>query len=27
VLRAGKELDMHEQWMRQSGRVCVIENP
>ena len=27
VLRSGRELEMHEQWMRQSGRVCVIENP
>ena len=27
VLRSEKELGMNEQWMRQSGRVCVIENP
>ena len=27
VLRSEKELKEHEQWMRQSGRVCVIENP
>ena len=27
VLRSEKELNRHEQWMRQSGRVCVIENP
>ena len=26
VLRSEKELKEHEQWMRQSGRVCVIEN-
>ena len=27
VLRSEKELKEHEHWMRQSGRVCVIENP
>lgn len=27
VLRSEKELKNHEHWMRQSGRVCVIENP
>ena len=27
VLRSEKELRAHEHWMRQSGRVCVIENP
>ena len=27
VLRSEKELKEHEQWMRQSGKVCVIENP
>lgn len=27
VLRSEKELKEHEDWMRQSGRVCVIENP
>ena len=27
VLRSEKELGMNEQWMCQSGRVCVIENP
>ena len=26
VLRSEKELNKHEQWMRKSGRVCVIEN-
>ena len=26
VLRSEKELKEHEDWMRQSGRVCVIEN-
>ena len=26
VLRSEKELKAHESWMRQSGRVCVIEN-
>ena len=26
VLRSDEELNKHEQWMRQSGRVCVIEN-
>ncbi len=27
VLRSEKELRAHDHWMRQSGRVCVIENP
>ena len=27
VLRSENELKEHELWMRQSGRVCVIENP
>jgi predicted metal-dependent peptidase len=27
VLRSEKELKKHEEWMRQSGRVCVIEKP
>jgi predicted metal-dependent peptidase len=27
VLRSEKELKEHEQWMRKSGRVCVIETP
>ena len=27
VLRSEKELKEHEDWMRQSGRVCVIESP
>ena len=27
VLRSENELREHEHWMRQSGRVCVIENP
>ena len=27
VLRSEKELKAHEHWMRQSGRVCVIETP
>ena len=27
VLRSENELKEHEYWMRQSGRVCVIENP
>ena len=27
VLRSEEELQKHEQWMCQSGRVCVIENP
>lgn len=27
VLRSEKELKVHEHWMRQNGRVCVIENP
>ena len=27
VLRSENELKEHEHWMRQSGRVCVIENP
>ena len=27
VLRSEKELKEHEHWMRQSGRVCVIETP
>ena len=27
VLRSEDELKEHEHWMRQSGRVCVIENP
>ena len=27
VLRSEKELKIHENWMRQSGKVCVIENP
>ena len=27
VLRSEKELNKHEQWMRQSGRVCIIETP
>lgn len=27
VLRSERELKAHEHWMRQSGRVCVIENP
>ena len=27
VLRSEKELKEHEHWMRQRGRVCVIENP
>ena len=27
VLRSEKELTNHEKWMRESGRVCVIENP
>jgi predicted metal-dependent peptidase len=26
VLRSEKELKIHEEWMRKSGRVCVIEN-
>lgn len=26
VLRSEKQLNEHEQWMRQSGRVCVIKN-
>lgn len=26
VLRSEQELKYHEEWMRQSGRVCVIEN-
>ena len=26
VLRSEQELKEHEQWMKQSGRVCVIEN-
>jgi predicted metal-dependent peptidase len=27
VLRSERELNLHESWMRNSGRVCVIENP
>ncbi len=27
VLRSEKELEMNDDWMRQSGSVCVIENP
>ena len=27
VLRSEKELNRHEHWMRQSGRLCVIEKP
>ena len=27
VLRSERELKEHETWMRQSGRLCVIENP
>lgn len=27
VLRSEKELKEHENWMRESGRLCVIENP
>ena len=27
VLRSEKELKAHEHWMRQSGRVCVIDTP
>ena len=27
VLRSENELKEHEHWMRQSGRMCVIENP
>ena len=27
VLRSEKELKEHEAWMRESGRLCVIENP
>jgi predicted metal-dependent peptidase len=27
VLRSERELKEHESWMRQSGRVCLIENP
>ena len=27
VLRSENELKEHEHWMRQSGKVCVIENP
>ena len=26
ILRSEEELKQHEDWMRQSGRVCVIEN-
>ena len=26
ILRSENELKQHEEWMRQSGRVCVIEN-
>ena len=27
VLRSERELKEHETWMRQSGRLCIIENP
>jgi len=27
ILRSEKNLQAHESWMRQSGRVCLIENP
>ncbi len=27
VLRSERELKKHEEWMRQTGRLCVIENP
>ena len=27
VLRSERELNLHESWMRDSGRVCLIENP